>query len=71
MKAILNKLNEILEYIKSSKSNGYMDINDVCEYTSLSKSTIRRNVTDGKLKANYKTGKLLFKCDDVDTWLVG
>ena len=71
MKLIINKLNEILDYIKDSSNKGYMDINEVCHYSSLSKSTIRRNVTDGKLTANYKTGKLLFKVDDVDSWLNG
>ena len=38
-----------------------MDINGVVNYSSCSKSTIRRAVSDGSLICSKATGKLLFK----------
>jgi excisionase family DNA binding protein len=69
---ILSKLNEILSYVKdgeNANSLRYIDINEVSELCSVSKSTIRRNVKANKLKASDTTGKLLFKVSDVEAWL--
>ena len=48
-----------------------MDISEVSEFSGVSKSTIRRNVKDGKISASNTTGKLLFKASDVENWLNG
>jgi excisionase family DNA binding protein len=69
MKEVINKLNEILEYIKHTDTSRYMDISEVSEYCGVSKSTIRRNVKSQALKASNTTGKLLFKVSDVEGWL--
>jgi len=71
MQVILNKLNEILSHIKNNDKSRYIDINEVSELCSISKSTIRRNVKSNQLKASDKTGKLLFKVADVEDWLNG
>ena len=71
MQIIVNKLNEILSYIKDNNPSRYIDINEVSELCSISKSTIRRNVKSHQLKASNKTGKLLFKVEDVENWLNG
>ena len=71
MQVILNKLNEILEYVKKTNPSRYMDISEVSEFSGVSKSTIRRNVKDGKISASNTTGKLLFKASDVENWLNG
>ena len=49
----------------------WMDIKKVARYSSTSISTIRRAVASGRLKTSKVTGKLLFKKDWVDKWLVG
>jgi excisionase family DNA binding protein len=69
MQLIINKLNEILEFVRKTNTSRYIDINELTEYANVSKSTIRRNVTSGTLKASKSTGKLLFKVDDVEAWL--
>ena len=71
MQIILNKLNEILKYVKGSNPSRYMDINEVAELCNISKSTIRRNVSSNSLKCSQKLGKMLFKVADVETWLNG
>ena len=71
MQLILNKLNEILSHIKDNDKSRYIDINEVSELCSISKSTIRRNVKSNQLKASDTTGKLLFKVSDVEDWLNG
>ena len=69
MQLIINKLNEILEFVRKTNTSRYIDINELTEYANVSKSTIRRNVTSWTLKASKSTGKLLFKVDDVEAWL--
>ena len=51
--------------------NKWLNVNAVCNYTSLSASTIRRAVYKGALKASRITGKMLFKTSEVDRWLNG
>jgi len=48
-----------------------MDIKNASDYTAVSRSTIRRAVQNGSLKASNTTGKLLFKVSDVERWLNG
>ena len=69
MQLIINKLNEILSYIKKTDTSRYVDINEVTQLSSCSKSTIRRQCKNGNLKASKKLGKLLFKVSDVEKWL--
>ena len=69
MQAVLQKLDEILKYIKPTNIERYMDINEVSELCSVSKSTIRREVNKGSLKCSKRLGKLLFKISEVENWL--
>ena len=55
--------------MKNIISNKWLNIKDVCEYTSLSKSTIHRSIKKGELKVSRKTGKTLFKKEWVDGFL--
>ena len=71
MQLILNKLNEILNYVKETNPSKYIDINEVSELSGCSKSTIRRNVKKGSLKCSNATGKTLFKIEEVERWLNG
>ena len=68
-----NRIMEMLEELKSlvitNHHNKWMNINEICNYTSVSESTIRRAVRRGKLKASTSTGRLLFKKSNVDKWL--
>ena len=64
-------LEEIRDLIQGKITNKWIDIKEVSGYTSVSKSTIRRAIRKGVLKASTSTGKLLFKVSDVDRWLNG
>ena len=68
---IMELLNEIKELNDNKKAERWLCIKDVCRYTSMSDSTIRRAVKRGTLKASHSTGKLLFKVSSVDRWLNG
>ena len=59
---IIEKLDHILKLLKGeSVEDGYMDINGVAKYTSMSKSAIRKACADGRLKYNSSQGKHLFR----------
>tara|TARA_B110000467_G_C17996977_1_gene303365 strand:+ start:75 stop:293 length:219 start_codon:yes stop_codon:yes gene_type:complete len=66
---ILEILNEIKSLIKTSGTTKWLDIREVSNQTNLSKSTIRRAVQTGELKCSKRTGKLLFKVEDIERWL--
>ena len=68
---IIEMLNGMKDMIEGKVSDKWLNIQDVCNYTSVSKSTIRRAVKRGTLKASHSTGKLLFKVSSVDNWLKG
>ena len=68
---IIEMLNEMKDMIEGKVSDKWLNIQDVCNYTSVSESTIRRAVKRGTLKASHSTGKLLFKVSSVDKWLKG
>ena len=69
---IVELLKEIKSMIQGKKSeDGWMDIKKTSDYTAVSRSTIRRAVQNGSLKASKTTGKLLFKVSDVEKWLNG
>ena len=71
MQIILNKLNEILQYVKGHDPSSYMTIKEVSDFLKISDSTIRRNVQKGTLKCSNATGKLLFKIKDVEAFING
>ena len=65
------KLERIEDSLKPKKTEKYLTIKDVADFTSLSLSTIRRYVNKGELKCSRKSGKLLFWIKDVKRWLDG
>lgn len=69
MQIILQKLDEILDFVKTNNTERWMDINELSKLTTVSKSTIRRNIYKGALKCSNATGKTLFKVSDVESWL--
>mgnify|MGYP005744787277 FL=1 len=62
-------LNEIKGLIQNKVSDRWLSIREVCEYASISESTVRREIKRGVLKASNQTGRLLFKVSNVDKWL--
>jgi excisionase family DNA binding protein len=68
---IMEKLDIILKKLDTKQNNRYLSINQVCNLTSLSPSTLRRAVAKGELKCSKKVGKLLFHEDAVRKWLNG
>ena len=68
---ITTKINKIYDHISNGHNGQWMSLNEVCEYSRLSPSTIRRALQVGKLKASKTTGKYLFKRSWVDTFLGG
>ena len=69
--AIIERLDEIKHIVKSEVSNRWLNMEEACDYSGLSDSTIRRAVRKGVLKASNSTGKLLFKLTNIDRWLNG
>ena len=67
----------IVELLKEIKAlvlgkqpvDGWMDISQVSEYSSMSRSSIRRSCQDGRLKYSDKHGKYLFRKSDVEDWI--
>ena len=68
---IMEMLEELKSLVITKHHNKWMNIKEVCNYTSVSESTIRRAIKRGTLKASNQTGRLLFKYNDVDRWLKG
>ena len=64
-------LNEIKSLILGKVNERWLTIKEVCQYSSVSESTVRRAIRKGTLKASNSTGKLLFKVSSVDRWLNG
>ena len=66
---LLEKLDEIKSILTGKTNDKWLKIDEVCTYSSISDSTIRRAVKRGTLKASNQTGRLLFKRTNVDNWL--
>ena len=67
---IIEKLDHILKLLKGEQvEDGYLDINGVVKYSSMSKSSVRRACSEGRLKYNNSQGKHLFKKSSVESWL--
>ena len=58
---IIDKLYQIEKMLDGKQVQRMMLINDVCEYSRLSKSTIRRGVISGTLKCGKRKGRLIFR----------
>ena len=63
---IVELLNEIKTLILGKVNKRWLTIKEVCQYSSVSESTVRRAIRKGTLKASNSTGKLLFKVSSVD-----
>lgn len=57
--------------MKDNIRDSWLTLKDVCEYTSLSPSTIHRATQRGELKVSKKTGKNLFRKSWADRFLGG
>ena len=68
---IMERLDNIEKKLDSKHINRFLSINQVCDLTSLSQSTIRRAVNKGELKCSKRCGKLLFHEKAVRRWLGG
>ena len=69
---ILEKLDNILNLLKGKQTpDGYLDITGVENYSSMSKSSIRRACADGRLKYSNTQGKFLIKKSDAERWING
>ena len=67
---ILEKLDNILRILQNKiPKDNYMDIGQVAEYSSMSRSSIRRSCQDSRLKYSDKHGKFLFRKEDVRKWV--
>ena len=67
---IIELLKEIKAIVQDkTASDKWMDITEVSNYTSLSKSSVRRAVANGRLRCSNSLGKLLFKKSSVEAWL--
>ena len=67
---IIEKLDHILKLLKGEQiQDGYMDIGQVSEYSSMSRSSIRRSCQEGRLKYSDSHGKFLFRKSDVRRWV--
>ena len=65
---------ELLKEIKAivlgkQPQDGWMDIGQVSEYSSMSRSSIFRSCKEGRLKYSDKHGKFLFLKSDVEIWI--
>ena len=62
-----------LEQLELAKAKDYLTMEDVALVSNLSKSTIRTNVKDGRLKSlqKEKNYRILFKMEDVISWVEG
>jgi len=66
---ILNILEEIKTSITNNIANRWLNIDDVCIYSGLSKSTIFRAIQKGELKVSKQTGRNLFRKVWIDNFL--
>ena len=67
---IIEKLDHILNLLKGKEpKDGWMDIKQVADYSSLSRSSIRRACQDSRLKYSDSHGKFLFRKEDVRRWV--
>jgi len=68
---LVDELRSQMEEWTAVKKDHWMDIKEACEFLKTSDSTLRRAVRKGELKVSKRTGKLLFKREWLNKWLVG
>ena len=64
---LLKELKQII--LGKHPQDNWMDIKQVAEYSSMSRSSIRRSCQGGRLKYSDKHGKFLFLKSDVERWI--
>ena len=57
--------------VNNTKSDEWLTIKEVIQYSKLSEATIRRYIQRGNLKVSKQTGRILIKRSKVDEWLNG
>ena len=67
--AIMEKLDRIENLLSTRACRRWVSLKKACELTDLSESTLRRAIKRGELKCSAKTGKLLFRDEDLDRFL--
>ena len=65
---ILVRLDRIEAVTRKTSVRGWIDLKKACTYTSL--STIRRAIQSGKLKCSKPGGKLMFKIEWLDRFMI-
>ena len=68
---ILNNILKKREINSLISTDRWLSIKQIIEYSGLSDSTIRRAIRKGVLKAGNRGGKLLFKKENIDSWIKG
>ena len=71
IQSVIERLDRIEKKLDGKTPNRFLDINAVSKLTSLSPSTIRRDVNKGELKCSRRFGKLLFQELAVRKWING
>ena len=67
---IVEMLKDIKALItKQPKEDKWLDLNQATNYTNLSKSTLRRYIKDGKVKASNNLGKTLLRKSELENFL--
>ena len=70
--ALLEKLDRIERLIlKGRLSDRWISLDEAVGYSGLSKSSLRRVVRAGRLKASRATGKLMFRVSWIDKFMSG
>jgi excisionase family DNA binding protein len=68
---IIEKLEELTKAVNLKLKDKWINTEEVCDYTGLSESTIRRAIQKGSLKVSRRTGKNLFRVSWIDGFLEG
>ena len=67
---IVELLKEIKDIVLGKQpKDGWMDIKQVADYSSMSRSSIFRSCKEGRLKYSDSHGKFLFRKEDVRRWV--
>ena len=69
--AVMGKLDEIRHLMEDKVRDRWLTLQEVCAYSKLSESTVRRSIKAKQLKVSRQTGRLLVKVSNVDRWLNG
>jgi len=68
MQAVLDRLARIEELLESPR--GWLTLKQASTYSGLSERTLRRAIQAGKLRSARKAGKLLFKPNWLDRYIL-